>query len=121
MGICGNRFPKLESLADLARGPPVGEPCCKSSLGPIVVSLSEADWTTALCGSGKHLDDLALFEGQLLVSSIRVGGHGQRVVVKQGHKYTRQVLWLRLLVVHWRPPPSAMPAALPAALPTILI
>lgn len=32
--------------------------------------------------SSQHLDDLALLERQLLVGSVRVGGHGQGVIVK---------------------------------------
>lgn len=48
-----------------------------------------------------HPNDLALFEGQLLISCIRVGGHGQRVVVKEGHKDPEGLLGLRLIVVRW--------------------
>lgn len=49
-----------------------------------------------------HPDDLPLFEGQLLISCIRVGGHGQRIVVKEGHKDPEGLLRLRLVIVRGR-------------------
>lgn len=51
--------------------------------------------------SHPYLDDLPFLERQLLNSRVRVGGHGERVVIKQSHKYPRVVLQLRLIVV-WR-------------------
>lgn len=54
-------------------------------------------------GKTTNLYDLALLEGKLLYSSIRVRRHWQGVIVKHGHKDSGQVLWLRLIVV-WRPP-----------------
>lgn len=46
-----------------------------------------------------HPNDLPLFEGQLLVGCVWVGGHGQRVVVKEGHEDPEGLLRLRLIVV----------------------
>lgn len=46
-----------------------------------------------------HLNDLPLFEGQLLVSCVGVGRHGQRIVVKEGHKDPEGLLGLGLVVV----------------------
>lgn len=49
-----------------------------------------------------HPNDLPLFEGQLLISCIWVGGHGQRIVVKEGHKDPEGLLGLRLIIVRGR-------------------
>lgn len=46
-----------------------------------------------------HLDDLAFLERQLLISSIGVGRHWHGVVIKESHKHTGQLLWLRFVVV----------------------
>lgn len=44
------------------------------------------DWPTDPLTSRAHLDDLPLLEGQLLLGSIRVRGHGEGVVVEQSHE-----------------------------------
>ena len=49
-------------------------------------------WTT-------HPDDLALFEGQLFVGGIGVGGHGEWVVVEQRHEDPEGLLGLGVAVV----------------------
>lgn len=46
-----------------------------------------------------HLYYLPLLKGQLLIGTIRVGGHGDGVVVEQRHENPRQVVWLRFLVI----------------------
>lgn len=49
-----------------------------------------------------HPNDLPLFEGQLLIGCVRVGGHGQGVVVKEGHKDPEGFLGLGLIIVRGR-------------------
>lgn len=39
-----------------------------------------------------HLNDLPLFEWKLLISCVRIGGHGQRIVVEEGHKNPKVLL-----------------------------
>lgn len=86
--------------------------CTRVTTGPVRLTMLSCDYNAVsyptvvlvcLCcvaqTAASHLDDLALFERQLLVSRVRVWGHGEGVIVKQSHKYTRQVLRVRLLVV----------------------
>lgn len=54
-----------------------------------------------------HLDDLAFFKGELLLCSIWVWGHGERVVVKESHKDPGRELFgtrvsFRLFIEVWR-------------------
>ncbi|KAA8584181.1 hypothetical protein FQN60_007966 [Etheostoma spectabile] len=72
-------------------------------------SWQAAGWQALPGGSGtEYRSDTpprhqALLPGrQLLISCIWVGGHGQRIVVKEGHKDPKRLLRLRLIIVGGR-------------------
>lgn len=44
-------------------------------------------------------NDLSLFKWQLLISCIRIGRHGQRIVVKEGHKNPEGLLGFGLVII----------------------
>lgn len=62
--------------------------------------------TTSLTPVEQYLYYLTLFKREFLVSCVRVRGHGERVIVEEGHKNSERLLLLRLIIVGRRTPTS---------------
>jgi len=59
----------------------------------------------------QYLYNLALFKREFLISCVRVRGHGERVIVEEGHKDSKRLLLLRFIIV-WGRTPASVPVSI---------